>query len=417
MVQGMAKAKPRLGSVFAGGSDDEGPEYVGSAAWFSFPELGEDAHSSPARSPQRLVGVEAVAGPAYAQPSDEAICEFMTKWNLDERCERSLRSLSPRQQHEIMANFAPSENSKNTSAKFLLWLSPRLQQVEGRPPVTPDELRHFADKWGLDMRSRRILEELPPVVQCQVLTSFQPPPGTENVDAKLLSFARLQVYRAAARGRRRKGAVVPQERGRPPAPGGAEEAEREASPFVVHRDTGSPEPPRRGRAAPAGRRGPCLAPPPGTLVAPGPQGPQGVWWPQNLPQASWSAGAPPPAAERLWRGERAEDALPWAPPRGPPQLAPALLPPPPQWLAGPPALPQALPQTLAAPPAAPPPCFPNETVRAFVEHWGLDEKCVQSLLQLPAPQQQAVMSGFNPSKKTSNVNKTRWPSPVARRKM
>merc|ERR1719343_1980888 len=89
----------------------------------------------------------------------------------------------------------------------MVWMDKRLRRAEARrqrlmPPPKPasgEALAEFFQKWSLDRRSQRYVQSLPPTIQCTLLESFNPPPDTRNMDAKLVAFVKLQLNKESAK--------------------------------------------------------------------------------------------------------------------------------------------------------------------------------------------------------------------------
>lgn len=141
--------------------------------------------------------------------SDGEISAFVQRWGLDDACGALVQTLPSALQYEVMSSFAPKEGTRNPSALLHAFVRNRRQ---GHDPglVAPQPLNkgyqsspgiastaadfesiwQFAEYWSLDEDAQRMLERLNGDVLRNVLSHFDPPPGTGNVSAKLHAFIR-----------------------------------------------------------------------------------------------------------------------------------------------------------------------------------------------------------------------------------
>ncbi|CAE7370213.1 unnamed protein product, partial [Symbiodinium necroappetens] len=55
------------------------------------------------------------------------------------------------------------------------------EEIECALVTTPEERKAFYEKWRLDQKCRQLVEEQAPSVQRELISNFNPPPGTKNV--------------------------------------------------------------------------------------------------------------------------------------------------------------------------------------------------------------------------------------------
>lgn len=164
---------------------------------------------------QRRVGhAEGTSGGAALAPqqpqaqgvSAGEISAFVQRWGLDEACGALVQTLPAILQYEVMSSFAPKEGTRNPSALLHAFVRNRRQGHDPglvAPPLSAgyqsslaattvdfESIWQFAEYWSLDEDAQRMLERLSGDVLRNVLSHFDPPPGTGNVSAKLHAFIR-----------------------------------------------------------------------------------------------------------------------------------------------------------------------------------------------------------------------------------
>eukprot|EP00929_Paragymnodinium_shiwhaense_P079675 TRINITY_DN41535_c0_g1_i1.p1 TRINITY_DN41535_c0_g1~~TRINITY_DN41535_c0_g1_i1.p1 ORF type:complete len:877 (-),score=216.47 TRINITY_DN41535_c0_g1_i1:121-2751(-) len=137
--------------------------------------------------------------------------EFVKRWELDARCRKVIvEQLSAEEVREVLKDFDASKDTKNKSAKFMVWMDSRICRNEAKKlaeqpppaPVSHEELTMFFDRWKLSKKSQRYVKALGTAMQRTLLTSFRPPPDTRSADAKLCAFVKFQQNKEAARAQR-----------------------------------------------------------------------------------------------------------------------------------------------------------------------------------------------------------------------
>mmetsp|Transcript_102904 Transcript_102904/g.286595 ORF Transcript_102904/g.286595 Transcript_102904/m.286595 type:complete len:577 (-) Transcript_102904:212-1942(-) len=127
----------------------------------------------------------------------DSLSDFIARWGLDEHSEQMLRSQSRALIEEVVADFAPDSNTRNVNAKLYAFVKAKQAAVGtprnalSGPPLIPDDtIRQFGETWTLDDTALHMLKQLAPEVCAGVLTDFNPPSDTQNVNAKLNAFVR-----------------------------------------------------------------------------------------------------------------------------------------------------------------------------------------------------------------------------------
>jgi len=145
--------------------------------------------------------------------------DFVKHWALDETSERLLQSQPADLVRDIIHSFDPPTNTRNVSAKFCSFVKTRAASGDSgggggshqathrgghrsvAPSSAPDvqggdvidvdaELSRFVEYWSLDESAQEFLISQSAESLIAVMTEFDPPPGTQNVSAKLMAFVR-----------------------------------------------------------------------------------------------------------------------------------------------------------------------------------------------------------------------------------
>eukprot|EP00439_Symbiodinium_sp_Y106_P026682 s402_g3.t1 len=134
---------------------------------------------------------------------EAGILDFIQRWGLDENCDRVLRNLPSHVRQEVLASFLASADTRNVSAKFMSWLSSRMrnfEEIQCALVTTPEERKAFYEKWRLDQKCRQLVEEQAPSVQRELISNFNPPPGTKNVAGRMTAFLNMILNKTRFRG-------------------------------------------------------------------------------------------------------------------------------------------------------------------------------------------------------------------------
>jgi len=147
--------------------------------------------------------------PGPASGVDQAAVEqFVATWGLDDNCRQILLTLSHEALQGVIADFNPPGDTQNVNARFMTFVRSRDKGGGGGgggatlvvPRLTlggggvkrqaVESLKSFVAKWGLDAQSEGMLRQLQPAQLVSVLTDFQPPAGTRNVNGRLNAFVK-----------------------------------------------------------------------------------------------------------------------------------------------------------------------------------------------------------------------------------
>jgi len=151
-------------------------------------------NGAPLQAPLRLSGAD-----------EAAIQDFIGQWGLDDNCRQILLNLSYEAVQGVIADFNPPADTQNINARFMTFVRSRDKGGSGAsgpaPLLTPwsslgvgrrqaDPLRSFVNKWGLDAQSEGMLKQLQPAQLLAVINDFAPPADTRNVSGRLTAFVK-----------------------------------------------------------------------------------------------------------------------------------------------------------------------------------------------------------------------------------
>lgn len=146
--------------------------------------------------------IEALPAENVSVEEEEKLKDFIVRWGLDHNCERILRNLPQHVRQEVLANFLASPETRNVSAKFMSWLSSRMrnfEEIQSALVTTAEERLAFYNKWRLDQKCRQLVEEQAPSVQRELISNFNPPPGTKNVAGRMTAFLNMILNKTRTR--------------------------------------------------------------------------------------------------------------------------------------------------------------------------------------------------------------------------
>uniref|UniRef100_A0A7S1W647 Uncharacterized protein n=1 Tax=Alexandrium catenella TaxID=2925 RepID=A0A7S1W647_ALECA len=268
---------------------------------------------------------------------------FVQRWGLNEDAVHRLKELPVELQFDVMNSFAPPQDTRNVSARFISFAKARVQQQE------VDPLEAFAKRWGLNEDAMRWLRSMPVDQQSEAMAAFAPTPDTRNTSARFISFA--------------KGKMAQQEVGAMQAASVANVLERFCQSWGLNEDAMA-----RLRDLPPELQQETMcsfAPPPGTRDSSA----KFIAF-AKVKRLHYEGGEQPPRAKR-----------------------PRMDTPPEQFAAMP---------ALIAPPVQRPAAA--DGAEDFVQHWGLNEDALARLIDLPVEVQQEVMASFSPPADTRDVS-------------
>lgn len=125
--------------------------------------------------------------------------EFANRWRLNEESQQRLYALQPARIQRVVEQFQPAPGTTDVNAKFLRFLQGAegsVHDVTNVPPEsgpngpTESEVRHFGARHGVDERALQMVLNMPAQVQANILSGFNPPPGTTNASGRLMNFAK-----------------------------------------------------------------------------------------------------------------------------------------------------------------------------------------------------------------------------------
>lgn len=129
---------------------------------------------------------------------EESLVLFREKWGLSKEAVAFLQGLTDEVLEDVMATFAPPEETQNVSARLITFARkrklaqemPLLPEPARARSADPDALERFVEKWRLDDGARDKLYTMPLEQQEQVMASFNPTGELGNVSARFMSFIR-----------------------------------------------------------------------------------------------------------------------------------------------------------------------------------------------------------------------------------
>eukprot|EP00440_Ansanella_granifera_P028399 gb/GFBE01030863.1/.p1 GENE.gb/GFBE01030863.1/~~gb/GFBE01030863.1/.p1 ORF type:complete len:588 (+),score=97.15 gb/GFBE01030863.1/:1-1764(+) len=165
---------------------------------FPRPCLGDQMAVAGQSAPAAAQGIVCAPGQillAAAQPAQQPpvpqLEAFVSRWGLDQKCADTISRLPVHVQNEIVENFHASAQTRDTSAKFMSWLSSRMrsqEELQACLATSAEERKAFYALWNIDRKCRQMVEDQPAYVQRELINNFKPPPGTMNVSGKMTAF-------------------------------------------------------------------------------------------------------------------------------------------------------------------------------------------------------------------------------------
>eukprot|EP00746_Dinoflagellata_sp_MGD_P012881 gnl/MRDRNA2_/MRDRNA2_127610_c0_seq1.p1 gnl/MRDRNA2_/MRDRNA2_127610_c0~~gnl/MRDRNA2_/MRDRNA2_127610_c0_seq1.p1 ORF type:complete len:195 (+),score=47.86 gnl/MRDRNA2_/MRDRNA2_127610_c0_seq1:2-586(+) len=145
---------------------------------------------------------------------ESRIEQFILQWSLDDRSVQMLIALPHDQLKVVIENFAPPPDTMNVNAKLRKFVQGFVQNYRHspQPPAAQQpfmggmkrtfddafqggagnpfalSIETFVNKWGLDGKSKACLERLDQETLQMVMSGFDPPADTRNINARLASF-------------------------------------------------------------------------------------------------------------------------------------------------------------------------------------------------------------------------------------
>ncbi|CAK8989462.1 Uncharacterized protein SCF082_LOCUS1819 [Durusdinium trenchii] len=159
---------------------------------------------------------------AVSTEDEEKLKDFVSRWGLDQNCERILRNLPQHVRQEVLAHFLASPETRNVSAKFMSWLSSRMrnfEEIQSALVTTAEERLAFYNRWRLDQKCRQLVEEQAPSVQRELISNFNPPAGTKNVAGRMTAFLNMILNKTRTRQSGPQASSPSKRENRPPGAG------------------------------------------------------------------------------------------------------------------------------------------------------------------------------------------------------
>ncbi|CAE7903553.1 unnamed protein product, partial [Symbiodinium microadriaticum] len=143
------------------------------------------------------------AAPAVQDPGHVDLQAYAHSFGLNDDATRTLHELPPESLAYVQQNFEPREGTKNVSALFISFARKshynRTGQQLGRQSAQERArglLDEFAQRWELNSDAVAWLQMIDDQLALEeVVASFHPSPGTTNISAKLIGFAKSVYWR------------------------------------------------------------------------------------------------------------------------------------------------------------------------------------------------------------------------------
>jgi len=119
---------------------------------------------------------------------------FVVRWGLNQKSTAIIAGLPPAVRRDVVQNFKANALTRDVNSKFMSWLSSKMRQRDELQcclSTTMEERQEFYQRWKLDTKCRQLVEEQPPHVQRELISNFNPPPGTTNVAGRMTSFLNM----------------------------------------------------------------------------------------------------------------------------------------------------------------------------------------------------------------------------------
>jgi len=136
--------------------------------------------------------------------TQDVIDEFVKKWSLDSGSVELLQNLQDGLLKNVVETFDPPSDTRNIDAKLKVFVQKGCGKgtsanTARHPWHAKDSsgIKEFSEKWGLDEGAVKLLEELDPAVCASVFAEFNPPPDTQNINARLQSFVKSRARGAS----------------------------------------------------------------------------------------------------------------------------------------------------------------------------------------------------------------------------
>ncbi|CAE7040067.1 unnamed protein product [Symbiodinium natans] len=157
--------------------------------------------------PQRGKGAAPAPG-AWTPRGHEDLATYARRFGFNRDAVRTLHELPPHVLENVKHNFTPKPDTKDVSALFISFArSCHLKQTGMRlggqfsqEAIMQDAIHEFAQRWNLNGDAVAWLQKLDlPQVLEEVVTTFAPNAGTNDVSGKLISFTKSVYQRRSGK--------------------------------------------------------------------------------------------------------------------------------------------------------------------------------------------------------------------------
>jgi len=119
---------------------------------------------------------------------------FVARWGLNRKSADIIEALPHVARQNVLHNFKANALTRDVNAKFMSWISSKMksrEELQSCLSTTTQERHEFYRRWKLDARCRMLVEEQPQHVQRELVSNFNPPPGTTNVAGRMTAFLKM----------------------------------------------------------------------------------------------------------------------------------------------------------------------------------------------------------------------------------
>lgn len=142
--------------------------------------------------------VRSMLQPAAA-PTVDPTQQFVETWGLDAGTVAFLQGLPQDVRAKVLVGFRPNCDTVNLPGRLRAFARGVLARASGMGGQHAGPIGEFATRWGLSSASVALLGALPAETLRKVLSEFQPPGDTFNIDGRLQSFVRSVAGAGAAK--------------------------------------------------------------------------------------------------------------------------------------------------------------------------------------------------------------------------
>lgn len=157
-----------------------------SHAWQQHPQL--------AAAPQIHLAEQLQGAASKEELAQWEVQAFVARWGLNGKSAAIIAGLSHAARQDVFQNFQANAVTRDVNAKFMSWLSSKMRSInefQSCLSTTAEERQDFYWRWKLDAKCRVLVEEQQPHVQRELISNFNPPPGTTNVAGRMTAFLNM----------------------------------------------------------------------------------------------------------------------------------------------------------------------------------------------------------------------------------